>query len=331
MHITKVNCPSSKYPIKCPLVTNMEGITIHNTANDASAMAEVSYMLGNNQKVSYHVAVDDYRIVEALPFNRSCYASGDGKTGFGNAHTINIEICYSLSGGSRFDNAEELCAEYVAYLLKLYGWNIDRVGTHQMRSGKYCPHRTLDYGWNRFLQKIQKYLNPIPNIEEIIDLDLYSYIYEDLHVFGGNKDLLKKHLYEYGLKEGRTYSYVLEPLYYRDKYADVRQVIGNDLAMLSYQFVGYGINEGRQGSRVFDVSYYKKYAEKDIKIMNNKQATQHFLKYGINEWRQKTSAEFNVVAYRNRYKDLRDRLGNNCKAYYGHFIKYAIKDHRIGT
>ena len=34
-----------------------------------------------------------------------------------------------------------------AYLLKQYGWGIDKVGTHEMRSGKYCPHRTLDLGW----------------------------------------------------------------------------------------------------------------------------------------------------------------------------------------
>ena len=46
MQITKVICPTAKYPIKCPDKTTMEGITVHNTANDASAMAEISYMLG---------------------------------------------------------------------------------------------------------------------------------------------------------------------------------------------------------------------------------------------------------------------------------------------
>lgn len=34
-------------------------ITIHNTDNDASAMNEVKYMISNNNKVSFHVAVDD--------------------------------------------------------------------------------------------------------------------------------------------------------------------------------------------------------------------------------------------------------------------------------
>ena len=155
MQITRVKCPESKYSIKCPDVREKEGITVHNTANDASAMAEVSYMLGRNDKVSFHVAVDDYRIVEGLPLDRSCYAAGDGRYGFGNAKTINIEICYSKSGGERFDNSEKLAAEYIAYLLKQHEWGIEKVGKHQDRSGKYCPHRTLDYGWERFLNLIR--------------------------------------------------------------------------------------------------------------------------------------------------------------------------------
>ncbi len=168
MQITRVNCPASKYSIKCPDSMVPCGITVHNTANDASAMSEVSYMLGNGNKCSFHVAVDNYRVVEGLPLNRSCYAAGDGRKGFGNAKTINIEICYSKSGGQNFEEAEDLAASYIAMLLKQYGWGIDKVGTHQMRSEKYCPHRTLDLGWQRFLNKIRKHLdyqtNPVQNV-----------------------------------------------------------------------------------------------------------------------------------------------------------------------
>ena len=159
MQITRVKCPENKYDIKCPDITNKEGITVHNTYNDASAMSEISYMIGRPEKVSFHVAVDDYRVVEGLDLNRSCYAASDGRYGFGNAKTINIEICYSKSGGESFDNAEKLAAEYIAYLLKQYNWGIDKVGTHKDRSGKNCPHRTLDYGWDRFLNMIKAYLN----------------------------------------------------------------------------------------------------------------------------------------------------------------------------
>ena len=164
MQITNVKCPTNKYSIKCPYEMKPEYITIHNTYNDASAMAEISYMLGNNLKTSFHVAVDNVRVVTGLPFNRNGWHAGDGR-GNGNMKSIGIEICYSKSGGQRFEEAEELCAEYVAMLLKQYGWGIDRVRTHKSWSGKYCPHRTLDMGWNRFLDKIRKYMNikPVDN------------------------------------------------------------------------------------------------------------------------------------------------------------------------
>lgn len=162
MQITNVICPEAKYAIKCPDVTEKEGISVHNTYNDASAMAEISYMLGRPEKVSFHAAVDNFRVVTGLPFERSCFASGDGRYGRGNAHMINIEICYSKSGGEEFDDAEKLAAEYIAYLLKQYNWGIDRVKKHQDFANKYCPHRTLDLGWERFLNMIRSYLEDKP-------------------------------------------------------------------------------------------------------------------------------------------------------------------------
>lgn len=76
MQITNVVCPESKYPIKCPYTMEPEYITVHNTANDASAMSEVSYMLGNNNKVSFHAAVDNERVVTGIPFNRNTWNAG---------------------------------------------------------------------------------------------------------------------------------------------------------------------------------------------------------------------------------------------------------------
>ena len=78
MQITNVTCPTSKYYIKCPYEMTPAGICVHNTANDASAMSEVSYMLGNNNKVSFHVAVDNERVVTGIPFNRNTWHCGDG-------------------------------------------------------------------------------------------------------------------------------------------------------------------------------------------------------------------------------------------------------------
>lgn len=162
MLVTKVVMPESKYGRKCPYSMKPEGISIHNTANDASAMSEISYMINNNNQVSFHEAIDDYRTVQGIEHNRNAWHSGDGH-GFGNMKTIGIEICYSKSGGEKFEKAERNAAERIAYLMKQYGWNLDNItderhtiGTHQNRSGKYCPHRTLDNGLERFYDMIRE-------------------------------------------------------------------------------------------------------------------------------------------------------------------------------
>lgn len=132
-------------------------ITIHNTANDASADSEINYMsrtdTGNN--VSFHFAVDNKEVVQGLPLNRSAIHAG---TREGNIKSIAIEICYSKSGGEKFDQAEVNAAKLTAQLLKERGWGLDRVKKHQDWSGKYCPHRTLDKGWDRFLGMVKQEL-----------------------------------------------------------------------------------------------------------------------------------------------------------------------------
>ena len=122
MKITKVNCPSNKIAIKCPYSMTPQGITVHNTANDASAMSEISYMLGNNNYNSFHFAVDDYRAVQGLELNRNGFHASDGANGFGNRKTIGIEICYSKSGGDKFIKAEQNAVDLIVYLIKKYNF-----------------------------------------------------------------------------------------------------------------------------------------------------------------------------------------------------------------
>ena len=150
--------PKDKYNIKCPYAMTPEFIVVHNTANDASAESEVRYMQGNNNAVSFHYAVDDRYVIKAIPENRNAFHAGDGVNGRGNRYGLSIEICYSRSGGQRFNVAEENAAAFIAELLKKYGWDISYVKKHQDFSRKYCPHRTLDMGWDRFLNMIKKYM-----------------------------------------------------------------------------------------------------------------------------------------------------------------------------
>lgn len=158
MQLTRLIVPKNKYGIKCPFEMNADGICVHNTANKASAMSEISYMVGNNLEKSFHYAVDDYRIVQGIEENRNAWHSGDGN-GKGNRNKIAIEICYSTAEDAElFNKAEKLAAKFIAYKLKEKGWGIDRVSKHQDYSKKYCPHKTLDLGWERFLNMIREEL-----------------------------------------------------------------------------------------------------------------------------------------------------------------------------
>lgn len=153
----------NKYSIKCPNAMTAEFIVVHNTANDAPAANEISYMISNNNEVSYHYAVDDKEVIQGLPVDRNAWACGDGSKGQGNRKGIQVEICYSKSGGARFENAEKNAAKFIAQLLKERGWGVDKVKKHQDFANKYCPHRTLDKGWASFVNMVKDYLNESNN------------------------------------------------------------------------------------------------------------------------------------------------------------------------
>lgn len=166
---------TDKYNIKCPYSMNAEFIVVHNTANDASARNEVAYMIRNDNKVSFHYAVDDKEIVQAILESRNAWHAGDAGNGQGNRNGLSIEICYSRSGGDRFIKAEKLASKFIASKLKEKNWGIDKVKKHQDFSGKYCPHRTLDLGWQRFLNMVQKELDRLADKKDnIIKISLHG-------------------------------------------------------------------------------------------------------------------------------------------------------------
>jgi hypothetical protein len=108
------------------------------------------------------------------------------------------------------------------------------------------------------IQTIRRFLPPDIDVLSIADFDLYHYLHSDLqNAFHGNHDSLRKHLLDYGLKEGRIFSYVFDPRFYSNKYGDIKNAFGDNFRAVTQHYFDYGINEGRQGSIIFDVNYYK--------------------------------------------------------------------------
>ena len=81
MKIEKKYIPSSLYPIKSPYEMTPEYITIHNTANDASADNEYTYMTKTNASSStgWHIVIDNIKAIYAVPLTRNSWHAGDGK------------------------------------------------------------------------------------------------------------------------------------------------------------------------------------------------------------------------------------------------------------
>ena len=162
MNIIKNLVDKSKYAIKCPFAMTATRIVVHETANDASAKNEISYMRSNDKEASFHFAVDDKEVVQGIPLDRNGWHAGDGN-GKGNREGIAVEICYSKSGGERWQKSVDNAAQLIAELLKERGWGVDKVTKHQDYSGKNCPHRILgSFGWDNFVNLVKGYLENKP-------------------------------------------------------------------------------------------------------------------------------------------------------------------------
>lgn len=158
--VRKINLPAWQQGNKCPYTLTPNGIVVHNTANDASAINEISYMQRNTSPVSFHFAVDDKEAVQGIELNRNTWHAGDG-TGYRSANRtkLSVEICYSRSGGTRFTKAERNAAKLIAILCLQYGWSTKNISKHNDYRTTACPHRTLQLGWRRFLNMVQEEIN----------------------------------------------------------------------------------------------------------------------------------------------------------------------------
>lgn len=156
---------SSKYSIKCPYSLTPQYIVVHDTANSAPASNEISYMIRNDNQVSFHIAVDEKEAIQGLPLNRNSWSCGDGTNGNGNRKGISIEICRPTnSNRSLYDQSEENAVYVVARLLHKYGLGIDRLKRHYdfATNKKQCPNVIIREGrWDNFKYRVEWVLGEI--------------------------------------------------------------------------------------------------------------------------------------------------------------------------
>ncbi len=131
-------------------------IVFHNTANIASAKNEVQYLDNptNTSSTSYHFAVDENEIYQAIPLSNYAYHAGNIAI---NQKSIGIEIAKSLIDDETIKDKAINNAINLINILK-FNYNIKKsdVITHLEASGKYCPHDILDrYGLENFMNSIE--------------------------------------------------------------------------------------------------------------------------------------------------------------------------------
>lgn len=192
----------SLYELKAPYHMEAEGIVIHNTWNDASAKAERNYMINNTEPTGFHIVVDDKEALQLIPFDRNAYHCGNG---YGNRNYLGLEICYSKSGGEKFEKAEDNAIKIVANILLENNWDTDNVKFHKDFASKNCPNLT---DTDEFIKEVESELDslkenqkykiankPTATLASIEDwakknnasktyLDLLPYIYSESQEYG---------------------------------------------------------------------------------------------------------------------------------------------------
>ncbi len=140
-------------PIKLGTSMSPSKIIIHNTANTAPALNEVLYLnsSSNTSSTSFHFAVDDIGIYQAVPTNIYAHHAGELAT---NKQSIGIEIAKSLLSDNTIKDKAIYNAQRLIRLLQMQH-NIDELLTHYDVTSKWCPHDILDrYGIDRFYNEL---------------------------------------------------------------------------------------------------------------------------------------------------------------------------------
>lgn len=226
-------------------LSKIKYIVLHYTANDGDTdESNANFFKTSGRGSSAHYFVDDNSVTRTVPDNYVAWSVGGNrysnyKTTGGaslyktctNTNSINIEMCDTKRNG-KYDVSEKTLLntiELVILLMKKYKISISSVIRHFDVTGKSCPAYFIDNGiWNNMKKRISDSYNN-------------SSIVNNMNFISNSID----------------YSPVFEPLFYSNKYLDLKAAFGTNGTMLFNHFITHGMIEGRQGSEKFNVNIYK--------------------------------------------------------------------------
>ena len=131
-------------------------------------------------------------------------------------------------------------------------------------------------------------------LRDVFSAKYYADKYPDLKAaFGYDEEMLWQHYQDYGLKEGRNMSPILDVKEYREKYADLNAAFGDNWDAYVQHFFDYGIKENRDNGTNFDVKTYIEAYEDIAEAFGDDlvAAAEHYLNFGMEENRTKGDPE----------------------------------------
>jgi hypothetical protein len=186
--------------------------------------------------------------VQTMPWDYKPWGCGGGKNGSCNAGWIQFEICEdALVDPVYFSKVYQEACELTAYLCRMF--HID-------------PNATVNFGGKK-----------VPTI--LCHADSYALGLGSAHAdvlhwfpkFGKNMNTVRADvaalMSDSFMIKGLDYTPVFDPVYYADKYNDLKEVFGYNSQALFDHFTTYGMSEHRQGNAEFDPVRYRQ-VETDV-------------------------------------------------------------------
>lgn len=248
--------PSDNAPDKDVMIKLIGKNTAHNDWNHTAVNAGLNAWIGK-------LADGTVSTVQSMPWDFSPWGCGGGKRGSCNNGWIQFEICEdALVDPVYFSKVYQEACELTAYLCKMYNLN---------------PNGKVRFGGV-----------DVPVIlchADSYALGLGSGHADVLHwfpKFGKNMNTVRADvaalMTDSYISDGIDYTPVFDPVYYSDKYEDLKAVFGNNSQALFNHFLTYGMNEARQGNAEFDPVRYRN-AEPDLNAYFGDEWTAYYVHY----------------------------------------------------